>query len=191
MKTVETLTHIRTEVIDLLEKGQEQISSSALIQYLDNLIRMSVNGDVSAVEIEKYKASLQKWIADHRHNAEQDLENFRSVITMGQNAIRASILLNGGASVAMLAFIADLAKGHPALVPDYAFCMAIFVFGALLATIVSGMTYLSQWLGAYGQRKWGFGLNIACIASGIACYGVFTWGLYATYSEFLLFPVAI
>lgn len=188
MDTIEILTRMRKDISESLDKGQEQISSSALIKYLDGCIQRSRTTRISPVEFENLKAALQKSIADHAANHDFDLENFRSVINMGQNAIRALMLLNGGASVAMLAFIADLAKGHPALVPDYALCMAIFVFGALLATIISGMTYLSQWLYAGGQDQWGFGLNVACILTGITGYGVFVWGLYETYSEFLLFP---
>ncbi|MEP3113016.1 hypothetical protein [Nisaea sp.] len=188
MNTTQTLIKMRAGFADLLKKGQKQILTSALIKYLDGCIERSKGADILPIEFEKLKAALQKSNDDHTRRHEFDLENFRSVINMGQNAIKASMLLNGGASVAMLAFIADLAKGHPALVPDYAFCMSIFVFGALLATVLSGLTYLSQWLYADGKIKLGHTMQFTCISTAIASYGFFIWGLYETYREFLLFP---
>ncbi len=56
----------------------------------------------SAVEIERYRANLQNWVESNKHQHEQRLELFRSVITSVQSAIKSSFLLNGGASVALL-----------------------------------------------------------------------------------------
>lgn len=113
---------------------------------------------------------------------------FRSVIVAGQSAIKSSFILNGGASVALLAFIGHLAQFDAAKVPMFAACLLYFAFGALAAVVTSGLTYLSQWFYA-GAKTWatkvGFGLNIACIILGIASYGLFAWGLFATYGEFI------
>ena len=59
---------------------------------------------------------MQKWKAQHKnqlaqYNAERaaelsfDIEMFKSVIIAGQAALKSAILINGGATVALLAFI--------------------------------------------------------------------------------------
>jgi len=71
---------------------------------------------------------------------------FRSAITAGQSAIKSSFLLNGGAAVALLAFIGHLATIDKSYVATFASSLLPFAYGALAISITSGFTYLSQWL---------------------------------------------
>ena len=104
---------------------------------------------------------------------------FRAVITAGQNAIKTSFLLNGGAAVALLAFIAHMADVKPETVPVFASCMVPFTIGVLIIAVTSGLTYITQWLyqrTSLAGRKAGFWVNILCVVSGIASYLLFAWG---------------
>ena len=113
---------------------------------------------------------------------------FRSVITSGQGAIKSSFLLNGGAAVALLAFISHLAQFQPIQVPMFAACLLPFSLGVMAIAVTSGFTYLSQWFYSSlypGARKAGFVINILCILLGLSSYAMFAWGLFSTYSQFL------
>ena len=113
---------------------------------------------------------------------------FRSVISSGQGAIKSSFLLNGGAAVALLAFIGHLAQFSPAKVAMFASCLLPFSLGVMAIAITSGFTYLSQWLYASSHaraRKAGYVFNFLCIFLGLGSYALFAWGLFSTYRHFL------
>ena len=174
---------------DLKSKGTAAIYCDNLIAYL-NEVQNSSELEPSPVEIERFKADLQNWVEANKHQHEQQLEMFRSVITAGQGAIKSSFLLNGGAAVALLAFISHLAQYNPAKVPMFAPCLLPFSLGVLTIAVTSGFTYLSQWLYASSSqraRKAGFVFNILCILLGLGSYALFSWGLFSTYRLFLAY----
>ncbi len=98
--------------------------------------------------------------------------------------------MNGGASVALLAFIGHLAQIKPEGITSFANVLMPFVLGVLAMTVTSGFTYLSQWL--YDSpntkaQKWGFRFNITCIVLGITSYVFFIWGMCLAYFAFTQF----
>ena len=168
---------------DIKSKGTAAIYCDNLIAYLHE-VENSPEAEPTAIEIEHHKAELQRSIEANKHVHEAQLEMFRSVITAGQNAIKSSFLLNGGASIALLAFIGHLAEFKPEKITDFASCMLPFAFGVLAIAMTSGFTYLSQWFYASSNpisRKFGFGVNVLCITLGIGSYFLFVWGLLSTY----------
>ncbi|WP_273453293.1 hypothetical protein [Nevskia ramosa] len=183
MSTRQFATQMKTLIEDVKSKGTAAIYCDNLIAYLRE-VESSPEPELTLIEIEKYKADLQSAIEVSKHTHEGQLEAFRAVINAGQNAIKSSFLLNGGASVALLAFIGHLAQFKPEKVATFGSCMLPFAFGVLAIAMTSGFTYLSQWFYA-GARplalKIGFGLNILTIVLGISSYGLFVWGLLATY----------
>jgi hypothetical protein len=182
---------LRDIVDELKTKGVESISSENLIKYLDEALRdISTSARPSEATIERYKAELQKWVEEHKNIHAQGVEMFRSVIQAGQNALRTAFLMNGGASVALLAFVGHLSSVAPERVSTLAPSLTVFVGGVLVAALASGVTYLSQWFYA-GERSWqkktGFALNIAAILFGLGAYGVFAFGMWRAYHVFANF----
>ena len=179
---------MRAIIVGAKSRGIVTIPCDTIIAHLDRVLE-SPYAEPPAVEIERYKAMLQTQIIDaSRSEHQSELEMFRSVITSGQAAMKSSLLLNGGAAVALLAFIAHLAQHSPAKVSVFAECLLFFALGALAIVVTSGITYLSQWLYADPSptsQKYGFRLNIICIVLGILSYGFFAWGLFATYGAFV------
>ncbi len=83
------------------------------------------------IELEDHKTELARALM-------METENFKSVIVAGQNALKNAILINGGASVALLtSWKADLLKLLAAP-------LLWFVAGVLLDAIATGATYLAQ-----------------------------------------------
>lgn len=189
MSTREFATQMKAMIEDLKAQRIVAINCDNLIQYLGE-IQKTAGPEPSPLELENFKSMQQNWIEGNKHANEFRREMFRSVITAGQGAIRSSFLLNGGAAVALLAFIAHLTQISPGKVGMFAGCLLPFVIGVLVATATSGFTYLSQWLYASSLPravKVGFGLNIFCIALGLASYVLFAWGIVVANRAFLNF----
>ncbi len=189
MSAKEFAAQLKTIIEDIKAKGTAAIYCDNLIAYLDEVIK-SPSPVVSPAELERFKANLQVWVEQNKAAHESNLEMFRSVIQSGQNAIRSSFLLNGGAAVAMLAFIGKLTEAQAEKIPVFASSLTIFVIGVLAITIASGFTYLSQWFYA-GDAKWkvttGFWFNVLAIVLGLSSYGVFIWGMCDAYTAFIKF----
>jgi hypothetical protein len=133
---------------------------------------------------------LQLWVEENKTVHSWDLEGFKSVISSGQNALKTAFLMNGGATVAMLAFVGKLSDIHVSQIPVFASAMLFFVTGVLLVTISSGFTYMGQWF-YFKPKKWqkdtGFWLNMAAILSGLSSYGLFIAGMIDSYRAFIAF----
>jgi len=189
MSAREFAAEMSAAIADIKAKGSAAIPCDNLIAYLDQVQR-SPEPDPPQAELERFKANLQNWIESNKQAHEGQLEMFRSVITSGQGAIKSSFWLNGGAAVAVLAFVGHLAQFAAAKVPVFAACLVPFACGVLAIAVTSGSTYLSQWFYAstrsWGQRV-GFWLNILCIAFGLASYACFIWGLFRTYQAFITY----
>lgn len=189
MSTKQFATQMKVMIEDIKAKGTAAIYCDNLIAYLSE-VENSPEIEPTPIEIERYKADLQNWIQANKLSSESNLEMFRSVISSGQSAIKSSFLLNGGASVALLAFIGHLAQFTPTKVAAFGNCLLPFTFGVLAISVTSGLTYLTQWLYASASaeaRKAGFRVNVFCILLGFASYAFFTWGIVATYRLFLTY----
>lgn len=183
MSTKQSVGQIRSIIEEMKLKGVVAINCDNLIAYLKE-IEHSPEAEPSQYEIEKYKADLSNWGAAYNYTLDTNLELFRSVITAGQNSIKTSFLLNGGAAIALLAFIGHLTEIKSAQVHDFACGLIPFSLGVLATTITSGLTYLCQWLYASGHaqaRKSGEWVNILAIIVGAAAYLFFLWGLCSAY----------
>ena len=183
-----------TELRDLIgsirdKQGIAEIKCDNLIAYLEEVIN-SPDEEVSAIQMEKYKAELQLWIKQNEAVQASSLERFRTVILAGQSALKTAFLMNGGATVALLAFLGKLSDQHQDKIAAFASSMVVFVMGVLAITMASGFTYLSS--GFYeGSKSWqqktGFWLNIFTIAAGFSSYGFFIWGTIRAYNAFMGF----
>jgi hypothetical protein len=189
MSTQEFAGQLKETIQGIKDNGTAAIYCDNLIAYLDEVSK-SPSHSPTEVELEKYKADLQLHIEQNKNYHASQLEMFKSVITSGQNAMRSSFLMNGGAAVAILAFIGHLAAIKPESVALFATVLMPFVLGVLAMTMTSGFTYLSQWLYDNSNtkvQKWGFKLNVACISLGISSYGLFMCGMYRAYFAFTQF----
>jgi hypothetical protein len=179
-------TELKEIVEDVKETGTTDIKIDNLIAYLDEVLA-SPDQEPSEFQLEQYRGELQASLEQYRATENNRLESFRSIIMSGQVAIKSSFFLNGGASIALLAFIGHLVEIRIALVPEFAVSLLWFTLGVLAIAVTSGTTYLSQWL--YGSeheraQKAGLWVNRLCIALGIASYVLFVVGLIDVYGRF-------
>lgn len=169
--------------------NSETLKCDNLIAYLEEVIA-APPGDPTPSQIEHYKFQLQLMVEREKGNHASSLEEFRSVIQSGQNALKTALLMNGGASIALLAFIGKLTERQQSQIPNFAEALAIFVLGVFSIVVASGSTYLSQWFYAeFGNwaRRTGAGFNILSILLALTSYGLFVWGMCKAYSALLAF----
>src|SRR6267143_3663544 len=86
-------------------------------------------------------------LAEYQVDTQRSFEVFRAGTTTGAEAIKAVTLINGGAAVAVLAFIGHLVsiRATPVAVMNFAEPLALFVIGVLASVLGSGVTYLVHW----------------------------------------------
>jgi hypothetical protein len=84
-------------------------------------------------------------LAVYEQNTRRSLESVRAGNASGTEAIKAATLINGGAAVAMLAFIGHLASINAATASnDLALSLFMFVAGTWLGVVASGTAYIFQ-----------------------------------------------
>jgi|SRR6266566_2284100 len=186
MTATEILQVIRKDIAATAARGQAAVTLVDLDRYLAGLESAVSTTSPSADPAKQEELRAQALLALHRTMAEQGLEMFRTVIASGQNALKSSFLINGGAAVALLAFIGHLVATPPAthLVPDFAWPLAFFVIGVGVTAIATGFTYLTQ---ALFHRQWlrvGNLLNVVTILLVVASYFTFAAGCYSAYHLF-------
>jgi hypothetical protein len=86
-------------------------------------------------------------LAEYNADLQQSLESFKAGNLAGRDALKGITLINGGAAVAILAFIGHLAAIHADHETIVAFRkpLAWFVQGVFFGTFATGMIYFSRW----------------------------------------------
>jgi hypothetical protein len=176
-----------TEVQNLERQGTSNILCSNLVVYLKSHIDHQPTSSPE-IEIEKEKAFLQNWIESNKHKFESEREMFRSVISSGQNALKTGFLLNGGASLAMLAYIGQHGENYT---KELSLSLLYFVWGTICISLSSAMVYLCQRVFSdpdLSQKKWASYLDIVTICVGFISFVFFILGMYVAYEIFSNFP---
>lgn len=192
MKSSEVVQIFKSAIESTKQNGIEKVSIEDLKAYAA-LLEEAVNEspeDVDAGEanMERYRADLSASITARQHQYEHNLEMLRSVITVGQSALKSALLINGGAAVAILAFLGRLFSSESASLSIGGLSLALlqFVWGVLAAAIAAGATYFSQAGYGDGFGSWspkvGIGGHIVAILGVLAAYGFFGVGAWQAYS---------
>jgi uncharacterized membrane protein YidH (DUF202 family) len=102
---------------------------------------------------------------------EYAVETYKSLIHISVEGMKLIAVLNGGAAVALLAYLGSVASKGSA-VPDMRWPMALFIFGLLLCGLAFLFSYLTQ-LRLYDVsihqaqtltgRSWSFWLHLAIV----------------------------
>lgn len=121
---------------------------------------------------------------------------YQQVNMQGQAAMKSALLINGGASVAMLAFIGTAINNdtNNALLLKLCFSMAMFIAGTLSVAVASGVAYLTGLIDSSesdidqsGKKtfKWWPILNTIAIILVVIGYMLFITGSLNAYCAFI------
>lgn len=113
---------------------------------------------------------------------EHALETYRSLIQISMEGMKLLALLNGGAAVALLAYLGNV-SGRGAQTPDMRFPMAFFLVGLIVCGLAFLCSYLTQ-LRLYDESvhqpstvlapRWPFWLiaAISCVVLSLLCFAI-------------------
>lgn len=205
MDTISLINELREAIQNIKKSGQEVLSIDRLNSYLDEVQKIwesaKNNSEQEQHRIERELAHSQKQFENDMEVAKirsaESLAMFNSVIEAGLNALKSAIIINGGAAIALLAFIGGILQKdeHTKVIEisSIGYALLVFVFGAGLSGMATGVRYLAQFLysGALIKSYQGFDKNLEryaghffnslTILMGIASYVSFFWGGWIAY----------
>ena len=126
---------------------------------------------------------MAQWEKAH----ESKMETYRFMIASGQSAMKATVLINGGAAIALLAFIGHLvASAQASSIPELAVPLAGFVAAVLCGVMSIVLTYVT--LSSYSADKVTRGniSNWFAVGFVVLSYVLFGLGSWLAYQGFLL-----
>lgn len=187
MKATEALQQFKNAIEDVEKAGQSTVPTSNLKAYIDTLAMDAMRqeqGLVASTDQQRAHA-LEVW----KTQVSMSAEMLKATVEAGQTALKSAILINGGAAVAMLAFVgnvvtkSDLRPGAP-LLSHMGAALIVFVLGTGSAGTSTAFRYLSQH--CYGETShantkslwkiWGDRAAIVSILLGVASFAAFFAG---------------
>lgn len=179
---------IRKTVTDLQLKG-EPIEHAAFITWLDNLAKeepalKEYRLMKHAADMAFYQAKCDSRQSRYRAKLEFHKSMFEAVMSTAVAALKSSLLINGGASVAMLGFLAALSKDNKELVVPLEFSEALirFTLGVFFGAAATASTYFAQYnYSEKNNKRANFyrNVSIALVVASLICFII---GSYKAYS---------
>lgn len=180
---------LKKELDKLSEQGETLVSIEALRNYLDALDRQEshhkdlVVADFNAKNqsaVEKYKEDRAEW-----------RELFKAVISNGQATIRLLATINGGAALALLAFIGKVWNADfPSSFMGQKITLSLLFLcvGVGMSALSQGFAYLGQHFFTYDNEKVGSVFQKLTGLLGISSLVAFFVGIGLACRGFGLFP---
>jgi len=106
MESPQVIQKISKDIKDLKEKGCESLSIDGFEQYLKEISKETTKS--TDIQLAEYTAQHQANLEKYREDRAEWRELFRATISHGQSTLKLLSILNGGAAVALLAFIGKI-----------------------------------------------------------------------------------
>ena len=199
MSETTVLAELRAELARVLASGVPSVDVARLLEYLSMLEadldesdgELARKAALAQIHIEEHKGHVAERVSTREYIHASALELFRSVITSGQGANRAAMAINGGAAIALLAFLGHLVsiRTPPGLIGSVVFPLQSFVVGLLTAAGSAGFTYLAQFCYVEQTKQWNRWGHAAtacafvCWTISIAAFGVGAFAMSHVFSR--------
>jgi hypothetical protein len=180
MEAKDAIAKLKTDLAAARTEGRKTVQIEALEEYLAALEKES------GTSIEEQKLELQRSLAHYDAVNKSNLEMFRSVIESGKEALNASLLINGGAVIAVLSFLGTaVGKGASnALGLALTYPLLAFGSGVLLAALAFAARYFTQYAYDREAMRPGTGFHILTVLLGLSAYSSFGFGVFLAYRAF-------
>jgi hypothetical protein len=129
---------------------------------------------------EDHRVKVLRWESDVKYYNDWKLESLRATISLAQRALTAASVFNGGAAVALLAYIGN----HGSSATDTRDALAVFASGVLLSGLAFTASYFAQneyTAAAEDVRKPKTGWHAVAVVLGVASFVAFAGGIVSTY----------
>jgi hypothetical protein len=176
MKFQELLSEVR----QLKGKGIKTVE-------LDRLEAALVATNAAESKDEEWKIKLtdlkhQSDLAAYEAGQNMNRSLLEAAIAFAGAALKSALLINGGAAVAMLAYLGNT---HSGATGEFPYAMLMYTGGVLLAAMGTGGSYLAQYHYAKRNDKVGDRFRSVAIALIIVSYVAFALGSHTAYLGFV------
>ena len=193
MKATDVIHDLRTSVAGFKAQGNTALPIAGLEACLAEMEQIAGTQEEPSAEVEQRNDAIRQFEHDFaawklqvplQHASR--LEMLKSVIEAGQAALWSAIIINGGAAVALLAFLGNLLTTQAEDVDTFPIsgigaALLVFLLGVGCAGLAGGIRYLVQASYCLGWRTSGIALNLVAIGLGLASFAAFFWGSVWTY----------
>lgn len=183
MDVKEANDEIRAALAQVQSSGRQFVSIPALVQFLSDLEKKVPES--SEARKFQHESNMALFKAQHDSN----LEMFRTVFDSSKTALTTSILVNGGATVALLALLGNLVGKVPPVIFDgksaLILSLILFAVGVFLGAIATAGTYFTQYCYSVGRKRSATGFHIATVVLVLLSYVMFASGVWAAYCAFI------
>ena len=131
------------------DKGITEIQLKNFKSYLEEIKDIiEEQKEIDALQTQRdlafYAAKRTTRMEYYKAKTKRISDGFHAVVTIGQGALKSGALINGGACVALLAFIGNILTKDASMISGLSTALLIFGGGLFFAAAASGTTYLSQ-----------------------------------------------
>jgi hypothetical protein len=195
MTAKELIDRLRGELGALKAQGHATVAVAALEEYLSTVepvvgARPQTPNEAEEAVWRIASHNLEIWKQQTSMRHEFGLAAYKSMIEAAQSGLRVLMVINGGAAVALLAFLGNvLAAGNPTArlplsLPAINGAMATFVAGVALASGSSIFRFFTYLASANEWRKRETAFNAVAIALGASSLAAFILGACGAYRSF-------
>lgn len=175
----EAIGRIRTAVIQVQQSGQQFIAVESLLEFM-----RAVELD-APLESETRKLQHESNLAHYKATNDHAIEMLRSVFETAKTALTTSILINGGATVALLAFLGNFLGKNPlafvGMRASLVLSLVFFASGVITGAMATGSTYCTQYCYSVDWKRFGMGFHIVTVVLVISSYLTFIGGIVTAY----------
>ncbi len=169
---------LRDSVRSMATEAETTIDPLRLSAELDSILDQSDRFSDRIWRKHQYRMELWK---------ETRLEMSRAAIGFGQGAIRALILINGGASIAVMTFIGNFGSEQAGLISSFSLALLLFSMGVAAAALVAGCSYVTQFFYESSSGKLlkaGNAFHCLAVLAAAVSFSLFVWALLTAYFGF-------
>lgn len=189
MESKEIIESITSQLSSLKNNGHEAVSIEGLETYLKDLSSQATRSQ--EMQLAHYNAQYQSNIEQYKESKAEWRELFKATIGHAQSAIKLLALVNGGAAVALLAFIGKIwsPEFNSTLIAAYIpLALVLYCCGVGAAAVTQLLTYLSQHFFTYDGDKVARVIRLFAQISALLSLTLFFIATYVAYLGFVLVP---
>jgi hypothetical protein len=186
MSEKQIINQIREELDSLKKNGHEAVSIELLSKYLDDL-STQVKSSQEMV-LAQYNAQHQSNIEEYKENRAEWRELLKALVVHAQAAIKLQAIINGGAAVALLAFIGKIWTpefSNSFIGNHISMALILYCCGIGLSAVTQSLTYLSQHFYNYSRDKVGDIIRFSAQVTAFSSLALFFIASYIAYRGFM------
>ena len=148
MSAATALHLLRSQLEVERELGRTEVPVADFEKWLAGLEELAAKEPATfeTVVVERFRANNDLLVESLRGRTQQELEVLRSLVATSSDSTKAGLLINGGAAVAVLAFIGHLVTTQQTRsIQAFSWPLVCFAGGVFFSALAATLIYFVQW----------------------------------------------